>query len=68
MGKFWMVIKRTGCGSDRTTYRHLTYEFALEEAERLTRKTNGDDFVILEARDVVRIDKMPVICLPIEDA
>jgi len=59
MEQFYMVIKAEGKGSEKTSFRHPTYELALGEAERLSHAKDGDAYVILVAKDVVR---SPVVC------
>lgn len=52
MDKFWMVIKKDGVGSDRTTYRHASRDAARAEAWRLSQMHQAQ-FVILEATEVM---------------
>lgn len=50
--RFWMVIRHEGFGSDRTSFRHSTYQAACAEAYRLSRLHKAA-FVVLEAKAVI---------------
>lgn len=50
--RFWMVIRHDGFGSDRTSFRHPTYEAACAEAYRLSRLHKAA-FVVLEAQTAI---------------
>ena len=50
--RFWMVIRHDGFGSDRTSFRHSTYQAACAEAYRLSRLHKAA-FVVLEAQTVI---------------
>lgn len=62
--KFWVVWCLDG---DAPTVRHTTYKMAAEEAKRLARAHQDEQFVVLEAKTIFCVHSVEIIDLDEEE-
>lgn len=57
--RFWIVWCPTG--SEPPTYRHVAYDHAVREAERLARIVKGKEFYVMASETMRVVDDMKCI-------
>lgn len=53
---FWIIWSPTG--STPPSYRHELYQSAVQEAERLARASRGDEFYVMRAETMRKVNDM----------